>query len=108
MNDRPALAIAGPWRAWEAPSGVSLSFTMLTVNADEHTLMKRFHRPGAEKRPVVIVRPEEYDDWLPARATDEAWSFMNLFAAEEMVAEPRSSPPRKSRTNDAGDATPLF
>jgi putative SOS response-associated peptidase YedK len=37
------LAIAGLWRSWKEPDGAdALSFTMLTVNADEHPLMKRF------------------------------------------------------------------
>jgi hypothetical protein len=24
-----------------------------------------FHKPGNEKRSVVIVRPDDYEDWLP-------------------------------------------
>jgi putative SOS response-associated peptidase YedK len=98
MPDRKPFAIAGLWRAWEEPEGVALSFTMLTVNADEHPLMRRFHRPGAEKRSVVILRPEEYGDWLGARSTDEARSFLNLFPAEEMAAEPKPLPPRKKNS----------
>lgn len=51
MESGEPLAIAGLWRAWEEPEGPpSLSFTMLTVNANEHLLMKRFHKPGDEKR----------------------------------------------------------
>jgi putative SOS response-associated peptidase YedK len=98
MPDRKPFAIAGLWRAWDEPEGVALSFTMLTVNADEHPLMRRFHRPGAEKRSVVILRPEEYGDWLGARSTDEARSFLNLFPAEEMAAEPKPLPPRKKNS----------
>jgi putative SOS response-associated peptidase YedK len=93
-------AIAGLWRSWEEPEGPALSFTMLTVNADEHPLMRRFHRPGAEKRSVVILRPDEYDDWLGARSTDEARSFLNLFPADEMKAEVYPLPPRKPKAND--------
>lgn len=96
------FAIAGLWRAWEEPDGAALSFTMLTVNADEHPLMKRFHRPGAEKRSVVILRPEEYDDWLGARSTDEARSFLNLYPADEMRAEAWPAPSRKKKADDSG------
>jgi putative SOS response-associated peptidase YedK len=106
MPDRSPFAIAGLWRSWEEPEGVALSFTMLTVNADEHPLMKRFHRPGAEKRSVVILRPDEYGDWLGCRSTDEARSFLNLFPAEEMAAEPKPLPPRKTKTAD--DILPLL
>ncbi|WP_408143107.1 SOS response-associated peptidase family protein [Paraburkholderia strydomiana] len=64
------------WRAWDEPNGgSSLSFTMLTVNANEHALMKRFHRQGDEKRSVVMLRPEEYGDWLGSRIPDESRSF---------------------------------
>jgi putative SOS response-associated peptidase YedK len=61
---------------------------MLTVNADEHPLMKRFHRPGAEKRSVVIIPPAEYEDWLSCKSTDEARSFLQLYPADAMHAEP--------------------
>lgn len=88
------FAIAGLWRAWDDPAGQVLSFTMLTVNADEHPLMKRFHRPGDEKRSVVVLRPEEYGDWLGARSPDEARSFLNLFPATDMHAEAYPLPPR--------------
>jgi len=52
---------------------------MLTVNANEHPLMKRFHKSGDEKRSVVIVRLDAHGDWLSCRGTDEARSFLNLF-----------------------------
>jgi len=51
------LAIAGLWRAWAEPEGTAFSFTTLTINSDEHPLMRRFHKPGAEKRSVVILGP---------------------------------------------------
>lgn len=88
------FAIAGLWREWQEPEGLALSFTMLTVNADEHPLMKRFHKPGAEKRSVVVLRPEEYDDWLGSRTVDEARSFLNLFPADDMAAVAAPKPPR--------------
>jgi putative SOS response-associated peptidase YedK len=44
MASGESLAVTGLWRAWEElERPPSLSFTMLTVNADEHPLMKRFH-----------------------------------------------------------------
>jgi putative SOS response-associated peptidase YedK len=88
------FAVAGLWREWQEPEGSALSFTMLTVNADEHPLMKRFHKPGAEKRSVVVLRPEEYDDWLGSRTVDEARSFLNLFPADDMAAVAAPKPPR--------------
>ncbi|MDE1181586.1 SOS response-associated peptidase family protein [Paraburkholderia sp.] len=96
-DDRPT-SIAGLWRAWENPDGsVSLSFTMLTVNADDHPLMRRFHKPGDEKRSVVIIRPDACEDWLRCRSTDEARSFLQLYPADEMLAEALPLPPRIAR-----------
>jgi putative SOS response-associated peptidase YedK len=73
---------------------------MLTVNADNHPLMKRFHKPGDEKRSVVIVRPDAHAYWLNCRSTDEARSFLNLYPAEQMAAEAYPLPPRKPATAD--------
>ncbi|MEF3064565.1 SOS response-associated peptidase family protein [Pandoraea apista] len=86
-SDEP-FAIAGLWREWEGEGGPRLSFTMLTLNADHHPLMKRFHKPGSEKRSVVIIKPAAYDDWLGARSIDEARSFVTLPDAQTMAAGP--------------------
>jgi len=43
LPGEPAFGIAGLWRDW--PDG-TYSFTMLTVNADQHPVMKRMHAPG--------------------------------------------------------------
>jgi putative SOS response-associated peptidase YedK len=49
--------IAGLWPAWEEPDGdESLSFTMLTVNAYEHPLVRRFHKPSDEKRSSYLAK----------------------------------------------------
>jgi putative SOS response-associated peptidase YedK len=77
IADGHPSAIAGLWRPREDPDGgQSLSFTMLTVNANDHPLMKRFPKPGDEKPSVVIVPPTEYGDWLSCETTAEARSFL--------------------------------
>lgn len=88
MADGGPFAIAGLWREWEGEGGSRLSFTMLTLNADHHPLMKRFHKPGGEKRSVVVVLPDEYDDWLHSRSTDEARSFLVLPGSESLFCAP--------------------
>ncbi|CAG4923307.1 SOS response-associated peptidase [Paraburkholderia gardini] len=104
MASRRPFAIAGLWRAWEDPDGISLSMTMLTVNADGHPLMKRFHRPGDEKRSVVIIRPEDYLGWLGSKSADEARSFLKLYPADEMFAEAAPKPPRSKPTDGSQGA----
>ncbi|WP_028216707.1 SOS response-associated peptidase family protein [Paraburkholderia oxyphila] len=67
--------------------------------------MKRFHKPGDEKRSVVIVRPSDYENWLSSNSTDEACSFLNLFPVELMHAEAFPAPPREPKnTTDAPKA----
>ena len=72
------LGIAGLWSAWKSPKGVVHSFTMLTVNADSHELMCRFHKPLDEKRMVVILPPDSYDAWLRAKPQD-SMDFMRVY-----------------------------
>lgn len=40
------------------------AMAMLTVNADNHEFMRQFHKPGEEKRMVVILDPKNYAEWL--------------------------------------------
>jgi putative SOS response-associated peptidase YedK len=85
--DGKPMGIAGLWSSWKAPKGELVhSFTILTVNADEHPLMKRLHQPTDEKRMVMILPDDRYDDWL--RATpDEAKAFVRLCPADMMLQE---------------------
>ncbi|RQN37316.1 SOS response-associated peptidase [Paraburkholderia tropica] len=97
-NGEP-FAIAGLWREWSEEEGKVLACKMLTLNADDHPLMRRFHKPGAEKRSVVIVRPDDYEGWLQSRSTDEARTFLSLYPASAMHALPDPAPPRKTTTS---------
>ena len=97
MTDGAPFAIAGLWREWNEPEGLALSFTMLTVNSAEHPLMMRFHKPGDEKRSVVILPSSEHEGWLASRSMDEARSFLNLFPETKMHAEVLPAPPRAAK-----------
>ena len=93
--DGAPLAIAGLWSRWQPAGGeAQTTFTMLTVNADGHPLMQRFHRSDDEKRMVVVLEADEIDAWLDApAATMAAW--MRRTPAERLAAEPAPLPPRK-------------
>lgn len=87
--DEAPLAVAGLWRAWQLPGGRRVcSFTQLTVNADEHPLLARFHRPGDEKRALVPIDPSQYDDWLHCRDVDTARALLALPTADLLTAGP--------------------
>jgi putative SOS response-associated peptidase YedK len=88
-RDGKPLGIAGLWGWWrdKATGDEVLSFTMLTVNADDHSVMKHFHRPGDEKRMVVILEEPQYDAWLKC-PQDSMMSFMRQYPAELLEAAP--------------------
>lgn len=90
------LCIAGIWRPWASKDGdTTYGMSMLTVNCDEHSLLRQFHRnfdkkTGApeEKRSVVIIRPQDYDDWLACRDPEHARTFFQLLAPDEYSSAP--------------------
>lgn len=85
------FCVAGIWEEWHRDKGTLWSYSMLTINADHHPLMRRFHKPGDEKRSVVIIPPTHYHDWLYAD-TREARGLLKPFPAEEFMAEPAPKP----------------
>lgn len=90
--DGQPMGIAGLWSWWKSPRGAVLhSFTMLTLNADHHPLMRQFHKPLDEKRMVLILPEHRYDDWLQADA-QHSMDFLNLYPAEALRAQ--ATPPR--------------
>ncbi|MNL88253.1 hypothetical protein D3C87_2178520 [compost metagenome] len=56
--------------------------------------MKRFHKPGDEKRGIVILPPSDWDEWLSCRDPEHARAFLRLYPAESLIAEPAPMPPR--------------
>jgi putative SOS response-associated peptidase YedK len=82
-SDGSPLGIAGLWSSWKSPKGEILSYTMLTINADGHALMNQFHKPTDEKRMVVVLPPERYQDWLNASA-EQSMGFMAPCPASDL------------------------
>lgn len=81
------LGIAGIWEhKQDGPNGLPLlSFSMLTINAEGHPLMRRFHKPEDEKRMLVILRPEQYDEWLTCPVED-APKLLEPYPAGRLIA----------------------
>jgi putative SOS response-associated peptidase YedK len=84
--DGAPMGIAGLW-SWWRPAGSSEdvhSFTMVTINADEHPFMRSFHRPQDEKRMIVVLREDDYDAWLDAPA-ERSLEFMRQCPPEDLL-----------------------
>jgi putative SOS response-associated peptidase YedK len=97
MADQSMFAVCGLWREWEGEKGTERSFTQVTINADDHTLMRRFHKPDDEKRALVIVHKDEWDDWLACTNPEYARSFLRHYPAELMRAWAFPIPPRPKK-----------
>ncbi len=71
--DGQPWGLAGLWNTWTHPATgeVFESYTMLTVNADDHPLMRRMHKPDPklpaerqDKRSVIAIELADVDRWL--------------------------------------------
>jgi putative SOS response-associated peptidase YedK len=84
-NQEP-MAIASIWDTWTDPETDELivSFSMLTIDANEHPIMQRCHKLEDEKRTVVPLRPELFDRWLNA-TPDTALELLTLDSIPELV-----------------------
>ena len=63
------------------------SMTMLTINADYHPLMRRFHKPEDEKRTVVILPDDAWGDWLRTKSENTARALLRGFDVSGFVTE---------------------
>jgi putative SOS response-associated peptidase YedK len=99
--DGEPMGIAGLWSCWNPPQcEVIHSFTMLTINADEHPLMRVFHKPTQERRMVVILPENRYLDWLNA-PVQRSMDFLVQYPEDWLLATPESGEAR-SASADAG------
>jgi putative SOS response-associated peptidase YedK len=84
-EDGNPFGLAGLWESRTTKDGEpAWSFTMLTINADEHPVMHRFHKSGDEKRSVVVLDDDAWPAWLtgtfdsimsPRRSKGKIWDW---------------------------------
>jgi putative SOS response-associated peptidase YedK len=79
---------------------------MLTVNADDHAFMRRFHAPGHEKRMVVILNPQDFDGWLRCEVA-EARAMYCRPSLQMLDGVPAPLPARPKGVNAARARAPL-
>ena len=92
--------MAGLWSTWtdKVTGEVVDSYTMLTMNADTHPLMRRMHKPDPklgpheqDKRSVIAIHPDDYDKWLYG-PHEGARELIRLTAIEDFDASPDEAP----------------
>lgn len=101
--DGEPWGLAGLWNVWKDPAtGEEVeSYTMLTLHANSHPLMKRMHKPDVDpatkmplpfaqqdKRSVVAIEQADVDQWL-AGTVQEAQELLRLTPVEAFNAGPR-------------------
>ncbi|MBF5006818.1 SOS response-associated peptidase [Diaphorobacter caeni] len=94
--DGTPWSLAGLWNQWvDRESGeVFESYTMLTINADSHPLMRRMHKPDPklaadqqDKRSVIPIEQGDVDLWL-AGTVEEAKQLLRLAPVDVFEAGP--------------------
>ncbi len=99
------MGIAGIYRKWRHPDGREVfTFAMITVSADGHPVMTRFHKPGDEKRMVVILDPADYGTWLSCQVDEAPRLFRQWAGPLEALAKPL--PPRAPRSSSVRTTKP--
>ena len=94
--DGEPWGLAGMWNTWvnKETGEIHESYTMLTLNADSHPLMKRMHRPDPkrppdmqDKRSVVPIELDAVDAWLFG-TMEQAQQLLRLPAVAFFDASP--------------------
>lgn len=88
-RDEEAFAAAAIWENWtDRDTGeIITSFSILTINGDGHEVMGRFHRPGDERRSLVVVDQADWVRWLRA-TTAEATAMLLPMNPAAFTASP--------------------
>lgn len=66
---------------------IIFTFSMLTINATDHPVMKHFHKPQDEKRSIVILQDLDYQNWLQAD-NESARQLLQLAPDNFLTYEP--------------------
>ena len=65
------------------------SFSMLTINSDDHPFMKQFHGPDDEKRSIIVIPEESRQDWLHCNHEQASDFFFEM--KDEFIAQSKNN-----------------
>lgn len=100
-QDNEPFTVGAIWDKWidKATGEVIESFSLVTINADGHDIMRQFHRDGDEPRSLVVIPPERQLDWLEA-TPQEARDFLKPMPVDEFTAAPAPLPQRPKKPKE--------
>lgn len=86
--DTQLIAVPSIWERFiDRETGeVVFSFSMLTVNADGHSIMQHFHKPDDEKRSIIVLNEADYLPWLRANQ-DQARHLLKVAPDHFLMSE---------------------
>jgi len=94
--DSQPWGLAGLWNTWtdKATGEQHESYTMLTINADLHPLMRRMHKPDPklgpdqqDKRSVIPIKMHDVDQWLEG-TVEQASALLKVAPVDVFSAGP--------------------
>ncbi len=93
-TDSKPIAVASLWERFVnfGTGEIKFSFSLVTINADQHKIMRQFHKPGDEKRSIVVLQDTDYPAWLQVNH-EQAPDYLKLSPDDFLEAEPA---PRKT------------
>ena len=88
-TDLQPIAVASIWERFvdKETGEIVFSFSLLTINADHHPVMKHFHKPNDEKRSIVVLQDKDYTKWLNANL-NQARDLLTLVPNDFLASEP--------------------
>ncbi len=81
-KDGRAFYVAALYEITKQQDQIIRSATMISLDANEHEMMKEFHEPRTDKRCVMIIPHERLDEWLSLQQA-EISTFVQGFPVEE-------------------------
>jgi putative SOS response-associated peptidase YedK len=86
--DTQPIAVPSIWERFidKETGEVIFSFSMLTVNADGHSIMRHFHKPDDEKRSIIVLNEADYLPWLRANQ-DQARHLLKVAPDNFLISE---------------------
>ena len=87
--DTQPIAVPSIWERFidKVTGEVIFSFSMLTVNADGHSIMRHFHKQEDEKRSIIVLDEADYQPWLNANHV-QARSLLKVAPDNFLTSEP--------------------